>query len=341
MTQLQNTADQFLTGTGILVQGDPFRGNTTGFNNVPLKDGRVEYFCAVAFPKDQPQATLFNELYAVMGQVAATHKYAASYVASQWVGFHWKLEDGDAPTNINKPGFKGCWVLKFKNGFPPNVFDERGQAVPSPYIDSMGADGKTFSQTQKPGPHPFPCGHYVRVICKVKCNESAPPQSGIYLNFVMIQRVGYGTEIQSGPDYTSLIGAAPVAQLAGMSAMPLGGAAAPGIPATPGVPGMPPVGGAPAAPGLAPPVTPAAPGVPPVAGGVVAPPPGVPGGVATPPPPAAPPVVASPQDRMLTNEATYDAFRAGGWTDEMLIANGKMSAPAPGTLPPPGHTYNQ
>lgn len=350
MTAIQNTADQFLTGTGRLVSGDPFYPNTTGHNGQPLKDGRKEYFVAVAFPKDQPQATNFDALWALMNQVAQSHKYVASYAQTGFVGFHWKYEDGDSPANADKPDWKGCHVLKFKNGFPPNVFDERGQAVPSPYEETVDATGKLVV-TRKPGPHTFPKGHYVRLLVGIKNNDVAPPQSGLYLNFFMIQRVGYGTEIQSGPDYSAIVNQAPVQQLAGMSTMPVGGAAAPagavppGVTPPPAAPGTPPTGVTPppAAPGVAPgvpgAVPAAAPGVPPTApGGAGVPVGGVPAAPGVPPaapaaPPAAP-VAETPQQRMLVNDATYDQYVAQGWTEELLIAHGKMRAAAP-------HTYNQ
>lgn len=327
---IQNSADQFLTGTGILVSGDPFRANTTGFQGVALKDGREEYFCAVAFPKDQPAATRFDELYALMQQEAAKHKYAASYQATQWVGFHWKMEDGDAPQNVAKPGWKGCWVIKFKNGFQPQVFDVDQSAVPSPYNDTIGPDGKKVQQLK--GAHTFPCGHYVRVLCSIKCNDSAPPQSGIYINFHMIQRVGYGTPIVSGPDYTSILNQAPAASLAGMSTMPIGGSA----PAMGAQQGMPPAAGA----------TPAAPATP--GAGL---PPAAPAPAAAPAVPPAAPVAPTPQSRMIATDYTYDQYIASGWTEEALVANGKMqpaaaAAPAAPMAPPAapaapgGHPYN-
>lgn len=341
---IQNSADQFLTGTGILVSGDPFRANTTGYQGVELKNGREEYFCAVAFPKDQPAATRFDELYALMQQEAAKHKYAASYQATQWVGFHWKMEDGDAPQNVAKPGWKGCWVIKFKNGFQPQVFDVDQSAVPSPYNDTIGPDGKKVQQLK--GAHTFPCGHYVRVLCSIKCNDSAPPQSGIYINFHMIQRVGYGTPIVSGPDYTSILNQAPAASLAGMSTMPVGGSA----PAMGAQPGMPPAAGA--MPGL-PGATPAAPATP--GAGL---PPAAPAPAAAPAVPPAVPVVEGPQSRMIATDYTYDQYIASGWTEEALVANGKMqpaaaaaplapqAAPAAPMAPPAapaapgGHPYN-
>lgn len=338
---IQNSADQFLTGTGILVSGDPFRANTTGFQGVALKDGREEYYCAVAFPKDQPAATRFDELYALMQQEAAKHKYAASYQATQWVGFHWKMEDGDAPQNVAKPGWKGCWVIKFKNGFQPQVFDVDQSAVPSPYNDTIGPDGKKVQQLK--GAHTFPCGHYVRVLCSIKCNDSAPPQSGIYINFHMIQRVGYGTPIVSGPDYTSILNQAPAASLAGMSTMPVGGA----TPAMGAQPGMPPAAGA--MPGL-PGATPAAPATP--GAGL---PPAAPAPAAAPAVPPAAPVVEGPQSRMIATDYTYDQYIASGWTEEALVANGKMqpaaaaapaapmappAAPAAPPAAPGGHPYN-
>lgn len=341
---IQNSADQFLTGTGILVSGDPFRANTTGYQGVELKNGREEYFCAVAFPKDQPAATRFDELYALMQQEAAKHKYAASYQATQWVGFHWKMEDGDAPQNVAKPGWKGCWVIKFKNGFQPQVFDVDQSAVPSPYNDTIGPDGKKVQQLK--GAHTFPCGHYVRVLCSIKCNDSAPPQSGIYINFHMIQRVGYGTPIVSGPDYTSILNQAPAAALTGMSTMPVGGSA----PAMGAQPGMPPAAGA--MPGL-PGATPAAPATP--GAGL---PPAAPAPAAAPAVPPAVPVVEGPQSRMIATDYTYDQYIASGWTEEALVANGKMqpaaaaaplapqAAPAAPMAPPAapaapgGHPYN-
>ena len=329
---IQNSADQFLTGTGILVSGDPFRANTTGFQGVELKNGREEYFCAVAFPKDQPAATGFDSLYAVMQAEAAKHKYAASYQATGWVGFHWKMEDGDAPQNVAKPGWKGCWVIKFKNGFQPQVFDIDKSAVPSPYEDTIGPDGKKVQKLK--GAHTFPCGHYVRVLCSVKCNDSAPPQSGIYINFHMIQRVGFGTPIVSGPDYTSILNQEPAAALQGMSTMPVGGTA----PAMGAQPGMPPAaGGMPGLPGAAPAAAPAAPGA-----GL---PPAAPAAPAAPAVPPAAPVAPTPQDRMIATDYTYDQYIVGGWTEEALVANGKMqpAAPAAPMAPPAapgGHPYN-
>lgn len=362
MTQpFVNSADQWFTGTGILLQGDPFRANTTGFQGVPLKDGRVEYFMAIGFPKDQPAATGFNELYAMMYEVAKTHPNAAQYIPSNFAGFHFKLEDGDAPQNINKPGWKGCWVLKCKNGFQPQVFDENRNAVISPYIDNVDAEGKIVSQTQKPGvSHPFPCGHFVRAMIAIKPNKSAPPQSGLYINISMIQRVGYGTPIYSGPDYGSILGAQQAAALPGMSAIPTGGPA----PVMAAGPGAPPAGpasgptGLPPAPGAAAPAV----GMPPAPGGLPA----------APAAPPAPPVVETPQSRMIDQQYTYDQYIQAGYTEAGLIAQGLMRPaaqpaapvggglppaptgmppappaatpgmpPAPGTLPPAGHQYNQ
>lgn len=368
MTQLQNTADQFFTGTGILLQGDPFRANTTGFNNVPLKDGRVEYYCAVGFPKDQPAATNFNALWAIMQQVAATHPYAGSYQASAWAGFHWKMEDGDAPANANKPGWKGCYVIKFKNGYAPAVFDENRQIVPSPYVDTVGADGK-ITQSQKPGAHPFPCGHFVRVMCNVVPNKAAPPQSGLHINFSMIQRVGYGTVIHSGPDYSQIMQQEHAA-LPGMSTMPVGGAtpglASPGLPgpvggpALPGAVGIqgPAVGVGAALPGVA--GLPGGPGLPGALPGQTLPPSAGMGGLPAGPgglpagPAALAPVVETPQQRMLVNDFPFEKYLEAGYTEEILVQQGKMRPaaaaaaaagptglpPGPGQLPPV-HAYNQ
>jgi len=334
MTQpFVNSADQFFTGTGILLQGDPFRANTTGFGNVPLKDGRVEYFCAVGFPKDQPAATGFNELWATMQQVAQTHPNAAQYIPAGFAGFHWKMEDGDAPQHAGKTGWKGCWVIKFKNGFQPQVFDENRNAVPSPYNDVLDQEGKLVSQTQKPGvAHPFPCGHFVRVMCAIKPNKSAPPQSGLYLNFNMIQRVGYGTPIYSGPDYGQVMGSQQAAALPGMSAMPVGGPA-PAMAQPQGVPGGALPGGVPAAlPGAVP--GGALPGV----GGLPAP-----AGLPAAPGPAAPAPVETPQSRMIDQQYTYDQYIQAGYTEAGMIAQGLMrpaaapQPPAGGGLPqPPG-----
>ena len=219
--------------------------------------------------------------------------------------FSWKVEDGDSQIpnkkgkrNCDREGFPGHWILKLRSGF----------AIPT-----YNADGSA------PMPaNAFTPGNFAQVLISVKGNTGDTP--GVYLNPVMAALSGYGAEIVMGPDASEAgFGAAPLP--AGASAAPL--AAPAGLPAPPApayvAPALPqalPTPAVTALPAVAPaPTFPSSPA--PVA---VAPNPAFLAGPAV----AAPPPTPVPQMTAAAGGATYEQFKAQGWSDEQMRASGYL-----------------
>ena len=287
-------AENILSPVGRMVQGHPMVMTGQGFGNKPLtnKDGqpREECFFAVAFPKTDPiMAQIWQQL-----QQAAIAGFPGGQ--AQWPTFSWKVKDGDQPPHNTKEGFPGHYVISFKSGFMPKVFTKGGAA-------------QIAEKSQ------LKCGDYVRVYFGVAANnDKAKP--GLFINPSVVELVGYGSEIFSGPDGT-VFGDNPVAALPpGASATPVAG---------PPIATAPPVMGAPA--GFGPPAAPPAGFGPPATGITPAP------DFLTPPPagfgPPAPPPALAHQMTTKAAGATYESFRAAGWTDAQLIAQGYMDDDIP------------
>jgi hypothetical protein len=254
---------------------------------------------AIAIPKTDQQYQ--TEVWAKLMQAAKTGFPTMFDANGQCLrpDFAWKITDGDStvPNQNNKrpcdkPGYPGHWVLNFSGGFAPSVYSKNGEAVLT-------------------SPDQLKRGYYVRVYGSVTANGDTQ-KPGVYLNPSMVELVGYGEEIVSGPDGAAVFGGAPAAQLpAGASATPLapttqiaqpGGmpgvpGAAPAAPAAPGMPGMAPA--APAAPGMAP----------------VAPAPDFLNPPATPTPPVK-------TYNVQGTEYTAEQLRGYNWTDEQIAALG-------------------
>lgn len=142
-------------------------------------------------------------------------------------------------------------------------------------------------------------GYYVQVCGSVTDNKPSKTP-GVYWNHSMVALAAYGPEITTGPDVGSAGFGQGVALPAGASVVPPAGA----LTAPPPPPGAAP---APAAAPAAPP----------------------------PPPPAAPAPAGLVQ--VAGAPHTIEACRAGGWTDEQMIAAGvaTRAAAAPAAPPPP------
>lgn len=220
--------------------------------------------------------------------------------------FSWKVEDGDSQIpnkkgkrNCDREGFPGHWILKLRSGF----------AIPT-----YNADGSA------PMPaNAFTPGNFAQVLISVKGNTGDTP--GVYLNPVMVALSGYGAEIVMGPDASEAgFGAAPLP--AGASAAPLAapaGLPTPPAPVAPVLPQALPTPAVTAPPAVAPaPTFPSSPA--PVA---VAPNPAFLAGPAVAAPPPVPPV-ATPQMTAAAGGATYEQFKANGWTDEAMRASGYL-----------------
>lgn len=298
----------FTSPVGRLVSGDIFKGRNTDKDGRPLlfKSGpnagqpKTEYPLGLAIHKSDPGWPAFE---ATLKQ-AAQRDFPALFPNGgpcTVPTFAWKFHDGDstvpnsAGTIPNQnPGWAGCHVVFFSTMFAPSVFkrNDRGQ----------------FEQLTDPDS--VKRGYYVRVAGNVKGNgEHSKP--GIYINYNMVELVGYGEVLQSGANADQAFSSAASYSPPGMTAAPVTTAPPPVAPVA-----------APPAPVAAPPAPVAA--VPPNPAFTQPP--------APPAPVAAPP--AAPETLVMTPKANgqpYQTFRNAGWTDEALIAEGyaEMSADLP------------
>ena len=204
----------YTTGVGRLVQGDLFKPNETDMYGKPLlnrsNEPRQEWYIAVAFSKTEPEAvTGFGALWGTMQQAATEHPQYQS-VANR---YNYKIMDGDAPEHAGKPGFAGCWVVKFKNGYQPTCWQwspEQNQYV------------------QISDPNMCKKGYYVKVTGDMETNgDMAKPSN--YNNFRMVQLVAYGEPIVSGPTPDQAFGGQP-------QQLPAGASSTPTLPAGAGLP---------------------------------------------------------------------------------------------------------
>lgn len=207
---------EFLTPVGRIVAGDPFKANTKDAEGRPLvvKNGpnagqpRVEYYIGVAIPKTDMG---YNELYEIIYGAARAAFPNMFDAAGACINpkFSFKLTDGDSTVPNTKgiapcarEGYKGHWIVNLSNGFPPKCYTQNG--------DTLITDPAMLKK-----------GYYVRVYGDVKSNGSLQ-QPGVFLNFSMIELVGYGEEIHSGPDGAAVFGGKPAGILpAGASATPI------------------------------------------------------------------------------------------------------------------------
>lgn len=337
---------------GRVVQGDLYEPQTEDQqgNKLKVKTGpnagqdRVDYFYAYAIPKAGEAAwwhTPWGGKIYGMARVSWPTLFDAQGNCLH-PNFSWKVLDGDDTRpnpdaqmrrNCDREGFAGHWVVRLSSGYATRIFTEAGEPLLQPGLVKRG--------------------FWVESIASVKSNGNTS-KPGMYINHQYVAYRAPGKEIISGPDPRSLgFGKAPLPP--GVTAAPIGATAnLPAVPGAPGVPGMPPAAhGAPgypappAAPQYAPPPPPAAPQYAPPAAAPL-PPPSVavaahPGFIAPPVPGAAPPVptvptlpaappapVACPLGapagfKMANlNGASYATFRAQGWTDDLLTANGHM-----------------
>lgn len=295
------SGNEFTTPVGRLVQGDPFKANTTNMKGKPLTntDGspRVEYFVAIAVAKTDPGwPVLWAQLQAV-GQAGFPGGQ------SQRTDFSWKIIDGDNAVNAKKEGFAGHWVLRFTNGFPPTIYTKDGLEV---IVDPNGVKR----------------GDYVRVYGDAVANGKPDAgEAGIYLNWRIMELIGYGEAIQSGPDGKEIFGGA------NSAALPAGASTTPVASNTPIAGNQ---AGGPGGPG----------GAQQAAGGPGGP--GGPGGAPTGPGGPGAAQQAAPQHVMTDKQQwSYDEQIAAGHTDATLIAEGLMVDPNAGVAANSAYMGNQ
>jgi len=334
---MSNLRKNFTTPPGRVVWGSMTEPQTKDADGKPLviKSGpdagkpTQRYAFGLAIPKAPGQThfaqkpadwdtnpLLGPKLGAYWGETIWQTGHAAFPQVAQSPAFAWKVTDGDSQVPNKKgkkpcdqEGYAGCWILSFSSSFAPRTFNSTGTAP---------IEAKEIK-----------CGYYAQVAGSVDGNDSSQ-NPGVFLNHSLVALAGYGKEIITGPDPTS-VGFGGGTLPAGASATPLGGLGG-GTPPAPG--GLPAPGAAPAtpapAPAAAPAPTPAAPAPTPAPTGVVPNTGFLNGGAPAPaaPAPAAPAPAAPAPGPTMTAKAggvTYEAFKAKGWTDDQLRANGYLA----------------
>ena len=267
----------------------------------------MEMYMSLAIAKDNPGLPAFYGAIVAQAQAEFPHLFVNGQCTHP--GFAMKVQDGDGrDTNgksvADKPGFAGHYIFKMATRYLPKCFHE-GRFDPSQQIQNPAEVIKR--------------GYYVRVNVYVSGNGVKPNETnkkpGIFLSPNLVSLVGFGEEIQGGPDAVRTFGAAgaPVYLPPGMSATPVAGAGAVvgalpglpaiGVPALPGaaavaIPGLPAIG-VPGLPAIA------VPGLPSIA---------LPGAVAA----HVPVFTMTAKAQGLTREQMH----AQQWTDALMIEHG-------------------
>lgn len=206
---------QFVTPVGRLLQGDPFKAQTTDAMGQPMvfKTGqnkgqpKVSYFVSVGIPKGSEShwnQTSWGQTIWAEGQMVCPKFFNQP-------NFAWKVIDGDSPlldqkgNAINqKQGFPGHWVIRFNSGFAPKVVNKTGSE-------------------QIHDPEALKLGYYVQVLADVAC-EDRTVNPGVYLNFSAVSLQAYGEEIIVAASVdTTNVGFGSAALPVGASAAPMAG----------------------------------------------------------------------------------------------------------------------
>lgn len=246
-----------------------------------------ECFIALAIAKNDPGLAAFYGAITAQAQAEFPHLFVNGQCTHPQ--FAMKVQDGDGRDSngksvADKAGWAGHYIFKMATRFLPKCFHE-GRFDPAQQIQNPTEVIKR--------------GYYVRVNLYVSGNGVKPNETnkkpGIYLSPNLVSLVGYGEEIQGGPNAEKAFGAAgaPVYLPPGMSQTPVVGAGAV-VGALPGVPAGLPAIGVPGLPSIA------IPGLPPV---LVA---------------AAPVFTMTAKAQGLTREQMH----AQQWTDDLMVQHG-------------------
>lgn len=288
-------------------QGNPLVAKTGNNKGQPIK----KWFFAVAIPKNPGETHFAHTVWGA--DILAIGRAAFPQGQAESPTFAWKIEDGDSQVpnkngrkNCDREGFPGNWILNYTSGYAPKIVNAQGEPILEPGAVKLG--------------------WWVAVLGSVDSNEQTT-NPGIYLNHNAVALMGYGKEIQTGPDLRS-VGFDKLALPAGVSAVPLGAPVMPAgmTPVNPGAP-PPPPGGVPGAGAPPPPANPGT-GAPPPPQTPVQPSQSfIPTGAPPPPPGGAPPPPPPPSGPQMTPKAagqTYASFIAAGWSDANLRAHGYL-----------------
>jgi hypothetical protein len=184
------------TPVGRIVWGSPAKAQVKKQQEGPnkgqpvLKDGQPvnQWAFGVAFPKAEFQAMIWP---------AMSQEAASGYPQGTPPRFAWKYQDGDGIDSNGQPfnkreGYAGCYVLTISSeAFAPPVYKW---------------DGGKYRQLEA---HEIKTGDYVSLALKFQVNVPAQGSThtpSLYVNPVAVEHVGYGAEIQNGPDPMALFG---------------------------------------------------------------------------------------------------------------------------------------
>ena len=204
----------FTTPVGRLVSGSLYKPSTTNMQGQPLitKHGanagqpRSEFFFGIAIPKGVEKhwsETVWGKTIWDVGHKGWPNGQAQS------PSFSWKITDGDSTVPnksggvpAKREGYARHWVLGFKSGTAPRIFQADGKGGFLNLVDENAI---------RPG-------YYIQVQGSVSSNDNST-NPGVYLNHSMVCLSGYGPEISLGvrPEDAGFGGALPP----GASAVPV------------------------------------------------------------------------------------------------------------------------
>jgi hypothetical protein len=222
-----STKIEIKTPVGRLVQGSVSDPQTKDLDGSPLvyKTGpnkgspRSQFYLALAVPKTDPTVQEFiNKITAFARQIHP--RFFDQSGSCVLPTYSFKIVDGDS-TSVDKKGrapcqregFKGNWIFRFNSDFPIKCFSVENSVVTP--ID----------------PKIIKAGHYIR-IAGVLADNNSEPQPGVKLFASMVQFVGYGPEIEYGPD-ARIFADSPAALPPGASKTPIPSGNMPNMPPAP------------------------------------------------------------------------------------------------------------
>ena len=203
------------TSVGRLVAGDLANASDVGYNN--QKREKPQYFFALAIPKTDPQTgPLLNQIishvwqsYQFAPQVQQRLQMAPGGNPLAAQQFAWKIDDGDDPKFADRPGYPGCFILKFATTIPFRCADSSNQQIDPATID---------------------LGNYGDVAFNLSINGNIDHTAGCFMNPACFRLIGFGEKIIPGRSIAEMMGNAP--------ALPHGASATPVAPAQPAAPGF-------------------------------------------------------------------------------------------------------
>lgn len=187
---------------GRLVMGNPMNGYTTDRQNRPYTDKHGQPVTKFSFNIAVPKTD--SSVNDILQQLSAAGKTGFPNLFDQQgtclhPQFAFKYVDGDSVA-LDMGGVRWC----DKEGYPGNwVFKLTTQFAPKCYVKD--ASGK---YTQIINPQQIKTGDYIRAQVVVSANgDTSKP--GLYLNPTIVEFVGPGEAISSGPDANAVFGGTP------------------------------------------------------------------------------------------------------------------------------------